>query len=110
MVQKTILHGKRHDNKNLKLNNLLSRNFVVMAQAPNQALNGTHPSINENHNRMRREGARNIREAVPSPIVLSRRLKLRGPQFIIQHTQCSVLNSIRTRKITGRNNAFREFL
>ena len=29
-----FFHGKRHDNKILKVNILLSRNFVVMAQAP----------------------------------------------------------------------------
>ena len=35
IVQNAIFHGKRHDNKILKVNILLSRNFVVMAQAPN---------------------------------------------------------------------------
>ena len=34
IVQNAIFHGKRHDNKILKLKILLSRNFVVMAQAP----------------------------------------------------------------------------
>ena len=34
-VQNAIFHGKRHDNIILKVNILLSRNFVVMAQAPN---------------------------------------------------------------------------
>ena len=34
-VQNAISHGKRHDNKILKVVSLLSRNFVVMAQAPN---------------------------------------------------------------------------
>ena len=34
IVQNAIFHGKRHDNKILKVNILLSRNFVVMAQAP----------------------------------------------------------------------------
>ena len=29
-----FFHGKRHDNKILKVKILLSRNFVVMAQAP----------------------------------------------------------------------------
>ena len=29
-----IFHGKRHDNQILKVKILLSRNFVVMAQAP----------------------------------------------------------------------------
>ena len=29
-----FFRGKRHDNKILKVNILLSRNFVVMAQAP----------------------------------------------------------------------------
>ena len=33
-VQNAIFHGKRHDNKILKLKILLSRNFVVIAQAP----------------------------------------------------------------------------
>ena len=32
IVQNTIFHGKRHDNKILKVKSLLSRNFVVMAQ------------------------------------------------------------------------------
>ena len=35
IVQNAIFRGKRHDNKILKVNILLSRNFVVMAQAPN---------------------------------------------------------------------------
>ena len=35
IVQNAIFHGKRHDNKILKVKMLLSRNFVVMAQAPN---------------------------------------------------------------------------
>ena len=34
MVQNAIFHGKRHDNKILKVNILLSKYFVVMAQAP----------------------------------------------------------------------------
>ena len=34
IVQNAIFHGKRHDNKILKVKILLSRNFVVMAQAP----------------------------------------------------------------------------
>ena len=34
MVQNAIFRGKRHDNKILKVKILLSRNFVVMAQAP----------------------------------------------------------------------------
>ena len=34
IVQNAIFHGKRHDNQILKVNILLSRNFVVMAQAP----------------------------------------------------------------------------
>ena len=34
MVQNAIFHGKRHDNKILKVKILLSRRFVVMAQAP----------------------------------------------------------------------------
>ena len=37
IVQNAIFHGKRHDNKILKVKILLSRNFVVMAQAPNYA-------------------------------------------------------------------------
>ena len=40
IVQNTVFHGKRHDNIILKVNILLSRNFVVMAQAPNI---GIHP-------------------------------------------------------------------
>ena len=35
IVQNAIFHGKRHDNKILKVKILLSRNFVVMAPAPN---------------------------------------------------------------------------
>ena len=38
IVQNAIFHGKRHDNKILKVKILLSRNFVVMAQAPNGVL------------------------------------------------------------------------
>ena len=34
IVQNAISHGKRHDNKSLKVKILLSRTFVVMAQAP----------------------------------------------------------------------------
>ena len=34
IVQNAIFHAKCHDNKIMKLNILLSRNFVVMAQAP----------------------------------------------------------------------------
>ena len=34
IVQNAIFHGKRHDNKFLKVQILLSRNYVVMAQAP----------------------------------------------------------------------------
>ena len=34
IVQNAIFHGKRHDNQILKVKNLSSRNFVVMAQAP----------------------------------------------------------------------------
>ena len=34
IVQNAIFHGRRHDNKILKVKILLSRNFVVMAQAP----------------------------------------------------------------------------
>ena len=34
IVQNAIFRGKRHDNKILKVEILLSRNFVVMAQAP----------------------------------------------------------------------------
>ena len=34
IVQNAIFHGKRHDNKILKVKILLSSNFVVMAQAP----------------------------------------------------------------------------
>ena len=34
IVQNALFHGKRDDNKILKVKFLLSRNFVVMAQAP----------------------------------------------------------------------------
>ena len=34
IVQNAFFHGKRHDNRILKVKILLSRNFVVMAQAP----------------------------------------------------------------------------
>ena len=34
IVENAIFHGKRHDNNILKVKILLSRNFVVMAQAP----------------------------------------------------------------------------
>ena len=34
IVQNAVFRGKRHDNKILKVNILLSRNFVFMAQAP----------------------------------------------------------------------------
>ena len=34
IVQNAFFRGKRHDNKILKVKMLLSRNFVVMAQAP----------------------------------------------------------------------------
>ena len=37
IVQNAIFHGNRHDNKILKVNILLSRNFVFMAQAPTLA-------------------------------------------------------------------------
>ena len=37
IVQNAIFQGKRHDNKILKVKCLLSRNFVVMAQAPKGA-------------------------------------------------------------------------
>ena len=36
IVQNAIFHGKRHDNKLLNVKFLLSRSFVVMAQAPTQ--------------------------------------------------------------------------
>ena len=35
-VQNAAFRGKRHDNRILKVQILLSRNFVVMAQAPNK--------------------------------------------------------------------------
>ena len=38
IVQNAIFRGKCHDNKLLKVNIPLSRNFVVMAQAPKNAL------------------------------------------------------------------------
>ena len=34
IVQNAIFHGRHHDNKILKVKISLSRNFVVMAQAP----------------------------------------------------------------------------
>ena len=37
IVQNALLHGKRHDNKILKVNILLSRNFVVVEQAPRKS-------------------------------------------------------------------------
>ena len=36
IVQNAVFRGKRHDNKILKVQILLSRNFVVMAQAPSR--------------------------------------------------------------------------
>ena len=36
IVQNAIFRGKRHDNKILEVQILLSRNFVVIAQAPMQ--------------------------------------------------------------------------
>ena len=39
IVQNAIFRGKRHDNKILKVKILLSRNFVVMAQAPTNDTN-----------------------------------------------------------------------
>ena len=36
VVQKRCFRGKRHDNKILKVQMLLSRNFVVIAQAPRE--------------------------------------------------------------------------
>ena len=41
-VQNAAFHGKRHDNKILKVRILLSRNFVVIAQAPR---NGLFPDL-----------------------------------------------------------------
>ena len=38
IIQNAIFHGKRHDKKNSKMKILLSRNFVVMAQAPSDWL------------------------------------------------------------------------
>ena len=38
IVQNATFYGKRHDNKILKVNILLSRNFVVMAQAPSRCV------------------------------------------------------------------------
>ena len=37
IVQNAIFRGKRHDNKILKVKIVLSRNFVVMAQAPRKS-------------------------------------------------------------------------
>ena len=49
IVQNAIFRGKRHDNKILKVKILLSRNFVVMAQAPmvsaNPALNSLFVAV-----------------------------------------------------------------
>ena len=38
LPQNAFFLGKRHDNKNLNLKILLSRNFVVMAQAPSKSV------------------------------------------------------------------------
>ena len=38
IVQNAVFRGKRHDNKILKVQIFLSRNFVVMAQAPRYPL------------------------------------------------------------------------
>ena len=37
IVQNAVFRGKRHDNKILKVQILLSKNFVVMAQAPRRS-------------------------------------------------------------------------
>ena len=46
IVQNAIFHGKRHDNKILKVKILLSRNFVVMAQAPKKKWHWQIPARN----------------------------------------------------------------
>ena len=43
IVQNTLFHGKRHDNKISKSKMLLSRNFVVMAQAPTEGVDVHDP-------------------------------------------------------------------
>ena len=47
-VQNAIFHGKRHDDKILKVKILLSRNIVVMAQAPKATIHFLirHPLTN----------------------------------------------------------------
>ena len=47
IVQNAIFRGKRHDNKILKVEILLSRNFVVMAQAPRKCTRNAHGSVHE---------------------------------------------------------------
>ena len=44
IVQNAVFRGKRHDNKILNLKILLSRNFVVIAQAPIMILGGFLPA------------------------------------------------------------------
>ena len=45
IVQNAVFRRKRHDNKILKVQILLSRNFVVMAQAPNCACNSANKNF-----------------------------------------------------------------
>ena len=40
IVQNAVFRGKRHNNKILKVQIMLSRNFVVIAQAPSMVLHG----------------------------------------------------------------------
>ena len=42
IVQNAVFRGKRHDNRILKVQIVLSRNYVVIAQAPNYNSN-RHP-------------------------------------------------------------------
>ena len=44
IVQNAVFRGKRHDNKISKVQILLSRNFVVIAQAPSFHSTGGSPS------------------------------------------------------------------
>ena len=48
IVQNVFFHGKRHDNEILKVQILLSRNYVVMAQAPRFARIDSRESLRAN--------------------------------------------------------------
>ena len=56
IVQNAIFRGKRHDNKILKVKILLSRNFVVMAQAPKER--GGFPSLEKGQFPLGKVGAK----------------------------------------------------